>query len=120
MSTEPTVPQTVIDVKDIGSAKAVKPSFMEFWGTIAFFILLGLLICTSFYVMWKFNHVDLPMSLPGTDDPEKVRIAVANHKLINEEGHASLWDLFDLLMTKTAIPLITLLMGYLFGKRASS
>jgi hypothetical protein len=33
------------------------------------------------------------------------------------QGRDSLTYIFDLLVTKTAMPLVTLLLGYLFGRR---
>jgi hypothetical protein len=45
------------------------------------------------------------------------RLAV--YKQLCDQSRDSLTYIFDLLVTKTALPLVTLLLGYLFGKTKS-
>ena len=47
---------------------------------------------------------------------DQVKSALENHKLLLDQWHESLNETFDLLITKTAVPIATLLLGYLFGR----
>ena len=41
------------------------------------------------------------------------------YKQIYDQYRQSLTDVFDLLVTRTVLPIVTLLLGYLFGKAPS-
>ena len=62
------------------------------------------------------------LKAPATPDlshisPEQAQQALAVHKQLADQWRESLTALFDLLVTRTVLPIITLLLGYLFGKK---
>ena len=105
-----------VSTADIGSVQLVPPSFLERWGVIflacfAFWIIVVGTIILSYFL----SHQPPAPSLNGLT-PDQVRDALSNYKLLDEQWRDSLNYIFDLLITKTALPLVTLLLGYLFGK----
>lgn len=58
-------------------------------------------------------------SLPNTAslNSDQIKEALSTYHALSEELQKSLTSLFDLLVTKTALPVVTLMLGYLFGKR---
>ena len=50
---------------------------------------------------------------------EQAKELAGVHKQLNDQWRESLTYIFDLLVTKTALPIVTLLLGYLFGKGKS-
>jgi len=48
---------------------------------------------------------------------DQIREALSIHKEFHQQWTESLTSIFDLLVTKTVLPLVTLLLGYLFGRR---
>ena len=57
--------------------------------------------------------------MPNTSGltPDQVKEALNTHQVLTEELQKSLMGVFDILVTKTALPVVTLMLGYLFGKR---
>ena len=110
-------PATVrVSAADIGSIQLTPPSFLERWGVIflacfAFWIIVVGTILLTFYL----THQPSEPSLAGLTS-DQVRETLANQKLLEDQWRDSLNYIFDLLITKTALPLVTLLLGYLFGK----
>ncbi len=105
-----------VSATDIGSIQLAPPSFLERWGVIflacfAFWIIVVGTIILSYFL----THQPPPPNLNGLT-AEQVRDALSNYKLLDEQWRDSLNYIFDLLITKTALPLVTLLLGYLFGK----
>jgi len=49
---------------------------------------------------------------------DQVKDALNIHKQALDQWRDSLTFIFDLLVTKTALPIVTLLLGYLFGKKS--
>ncbi len=120
MDPEPNVsasPEIVrVSAADIGSVQLAPPSFLERWGVIflacfAFWIIVVGTIILSYFL----SHQPAAPNLNGLA-AEQVRDALSNYKLLDEQWRDSLNYIFDLLITKTALPLVTLLLGYLFGK----
>ena len=120
MDSDPNVtasPEIVrVSAADIGSIQLAPPSFLERWGVIflacfAFWIIVVGTIILSYFL----SHQPAAPSLNGLT-AEQVRDALSNYKLLDEQWRDSLNYIFDLLITKTALPLVTLLLGYLFGK----
>ena len=110
-------PHTVrVSASDIGSIQLAPPSFLERWGVIflacfSFWIIVVGTIILTFYL----THQPPAPNLAGLT-ADQVREALANQKLLEDQWRDSLNYIFDLLITKTALPLVTLLLGYLFGK----
>ena len=105
-----------LSASDIGTIQIAPPSFLERWGVLflAFFggwILLIGTVLLAFYL----THEPPPPNLAGLSG-DAVRDALNNYKLLEDQWRDSLNYIFDLLITKTALPLVTLLLGYLFGK----
>ncbi len=105
-----------VSAADIGSVQLAPPSFLERWGVIflacfAFWIIVVGTIILSYFL----SHQPAAPGLNGLT-AEQVRDALSNYKLLDEQWRDSLNYIFDLLITKTALPLVTLLLGYLFGK----
>ena len=105
-----------VSAADIGSVQLAPPSFLERWGVIflacfAFWIIVVGTIILSYFL----THQPATPSLNGLS-AEQVRDVLTNYKLLDEQWRDSLNYIFDLLITKTALPLVTLLLGYLFGK----
>ena len=105
-----------VSAADIGSVQIVPPSFLERWGVIflacfAFWIIVVGTIILSYFL----SHQPPTPGLNGLT-PDQVRDVLNNYKLLDEQWRDSLNYIFDLLITKTALPLVTLLLGYLFGK----
>ncbi len=108
-----------VSASDIGSVQLAPPSFLERWGVIflacfAFWIIVVGTIILTYYL----GHQPVSPSLNGLT-ADQVRDALNNYKLLDEQWRDSLNYIFDLLITKTALPLVTLLLGYLFGKGRS-
>ncbi len=105
-----------VSATDIGSIQLAPPSFLERWGVIflacfAFWIIVVGTIILSYFLA----HQPAPPNLNGLA-AEQVRDTLSNYKLLTDQWRDSLNYIFDLLITKTALPLVTLLLGYLFGK----
>jgi hypothetical protein len=113
-------PETVrISEGAAGGVVDVRPtSFLERWGTV--FVAWGLawmLLVASVLLGYYLLHLPAFPSTTGT--PADVKVSLDIHKEIYEQYHDSITNVFDLLVTKTVLPLVTLLLGYLFGKTPS-
>jgi H+/Cl- antiporter ClcA len=86
--------------------------FLAFAGGWILLVVTALLI----YLFWK--QPAFP-SVAG-QTPEQVTQALSVHKQLSDQWSESLTKVFDLLVTKTVLPIVTLLLGYLFGKAKSS
>ena len=93
--------------------------------------IVGVLIFTA--VVW-FQTAPKPPTLaplPVLTDPAKAKDALANYqalnqaalenyKALNAEAISRVTSLFDLLATKTLLPIFTAILGYIFGSRAAA
>jgi len=84
-------------------------------------------------VVW-FQTAPAPpalLPLPTIIDPVKAKDALAsyqalnqaaleNYKVLNAEAISRVTSLFDLLATKTLLPIFTAILGYIFGSRAAA
>jgi hypothetical protein len=68
------------------------------------------------YFIWK--QPEMPSMTGQTAD--QITQALSVHKQLLDQWGESLTRIFDLLVTKTMLPIVTLLLGYLFGKSKSS
>ena len=106
-----------IEPAEAGSINRVQPaSFLERWGTI--FVAVGLIwmigVATGLMVYFLMHLPQLPST--GGFSPIQVKDALDIHKQLYDQYRQSLTDIFDLLVTRTVLPIVTLLLGYLFGK----
>ena len=110
-------PQTVtVSSTDIGSIEIAPPTFLERWGVVFLAAFSGWMIFTGtvilIYSLWK---QPTSPNLTGLS-ADQLRDALNTHKQLEDQWRDGLNYIFDLLITKTALPLVTLLLGYLFGK----
>ncbi len=100
----------------IGAVMAEPPSFLERWGVV-FLAWVGgwILVTGTALVAYSLAHQPPAPNLNGLSS-DQVKSALENQKMLLDQWHESLNDIFDLLITKTAVPIATLLLGYLFGR----
>ena len=110
-------PRTVtVSEASVGTIQIAPPSFLERWGVIflavfgIWIVLVGTIILV--YFLWR---QPLPPTLAGLSG-DQLQTTLAAHKALSDQWRDNLNYIFDLLVTKTALPLVTLLLGYLFGK----
>jgi|ERR1700719_4988561 hypothetical protein len=116
-------PQVTIPVSGsagIGDLTITPPTFLEKWGVV--FVSVGGLwmlgVCVA--MLWYYlTHVPLPPVLTPTVKPEDYKAILDFHKTGTDQFRDSLNFAFDLMVTKTILPLLTLLLGYLFGSKKS-
>ncbi len=101
---------------DVGAVKTEPPSFLERWGVVFLAWIGGWILLTgTALVAYFLVHQPPSPKLDGLSG-DQVKSALENHKLLLDQWHESLNNVFDLLITKTAVPIATLLLGYLFGR----
>ena len=109
----------VVSDTKAGEISIVPPTFLEKWG-IVFVACAGgwiLLVGSGILIYFLCHQPALP-SLAG-QTAEQAKEVLNLHKQLYDQWRDSLTYIFDLLVTKTALPLVTLLLGYLFGKGKS-
>lgn len=117
----PNPPQVSIPVSGsagIGNLTITPPTFLEKWGVV--FVSIGGLwmlgVCVA--MLWYFlAHLSLPPEQGSAVKAEDYKVILDLHKSATDQLHDSLNFAFDLMVTKTILPLITLLLGYLFGSK---
>jgi hypothetical protein len=103
-----------ISQADIGAARLAP---LDHWGTQfvwwagAWILLVGSVLLGDF--LWK--QPGLPVTANLTAD--QIKEVLATHQALTDGFERSLTSVFDLLVTKTGLPVVTLMLGYLFGKR---
>jgi hypothetical protein len=107
----------VVQLPDVGVA--AKATFLERWGVVFLACAGGwiMLIGTAVLTFYFWGQPALP-NLSGLS-ADQVREALAAHKELHDQWQNSITTVFDLLVTKTVLPIVTLLLGYLFGRRSS-
>lgn len=100
--------------KDFGDARmaALDRWGMRFvWWAGAWILLVASVLLADF--LWKQPN------LPNTANltPDQIKQALDTYHALAAELQGSLVSIFDLLVTKTALPVVTLMLGYLFGRR---
>jgi hypothetical protein len=79
--------------------------------------MLGVCVAMLWYYL---THLPLPPALTSTTvKPEDYKAILDLHKTGTDQFRDSLNFAFDLMVTKTILPLLTLLLGYLFGSKKS-
>lgn len=115
MAAIPPQPEVVsISPTDFGSGKMAA---LDRWGA-SFVWWAGAWILIIGTVLLGYFLVTLP-KLPSTANlsVDQAREVIATHQALTESLLRSIGNIFDLLVTKTALPVVTLMLGYLFGKR---
>ena len=110
-------PDTVtVSSANVGTFQTVPPSFLERWGVVflawigGWILLTGSVICA--YYLWK----QPPSPSLASLTPDQAQAILSTHKLLVDQWRDSLNYVFNLLITNTALPIVTLLLGYLFGR----
>jgi hypothetical protein len=103
-----------ISASDFGSSTMAP---LDKWGT-SFVWWAGawiLAVGSALLIYFFWNQPGLPSTanLPA----DQIKLALETHAALTESLQRSLGNIFDLLVTKTALPVVTLMLGYLFGKR---
>ena len=119
--TVPNPPQVTIPVSGsagIGNLTITPPTFLEKWGVV--FVAVGgvwmLGVCIA--MLWYYlTHLSLPPDQASTLKPEDYKAILDLHKTASDQFRDSVNFAFDLMVTKTVLPILTLLLGYLFGSK---
>lgn len=110
----------VISTTEVGQITIAPPTFLERWGVVFLAWAGGWILAIGsallIYFFWK--QPSLPNTAGQTAD--QITQALNIHKQLSEQWSDSLTHIFDLLVTKTVLPIVTLLLGYLFGKAKSN
>jgi hypothetical protein len=117
----PNTPQVTIPVSGstgIGELTIARPTFLERWGvvfvSVGGFWMLGVCIALLWFYL---AHLSLPPTQTANITPEDYKAILEVHKTAADQFRDSLNFVFDLMVTKTILPLLTLLLGYLFGSK---
>jgi len=104
----------------VGEFTLSPPTFLERWGVVFLACAGGWILAVGsallIYFFWR--QPEFPNVAGQT--PDQIAQALNVHKQISEQWSQSLVGIFDLLVTKTVLPIVTLLLGYLFGKAKST
>lgn len=102
----------------IGGLTITPPTFLEKWGVV-FVSVGGLWMLGVCIVLLRYYlaHLSVPPSQAPTTKPEEYKAILDLHKTAVDQFRDSLSFAFDLMITKTVLPLLTLLLGYLFGAK---
>ena len=109
-----------ISTTQVGEITIAPPSFLERWGVV-FLACAGawiLAVGTALLIYFFWKQPAFPSMTDQT--PDQITQALSVHKQLLDQWRESLTGIFDLLVTKTVLPIVTLLLGYLFGKAKSS
>ena len=119
--TPQTVSIPVSGALGIGEFTIAPPTFLEKWGVV-FVSVAGvwiLAICAC--MLWFYlNHLSVPPLQASGMKPDEYKTLLDLHKTAGDQFRDSLTFVFDLMVTKTVLPLLTLLLGYLFGSKKSA
>ncbi len=110
------VPKDLIGSIGAGNLESAPPTFLERWGVVFVACTGGwiLFVSTAMLVYFVFQRPVFP-SLAGLT-ADQIRSTIEVRKLAEDGWRDSVSYLFDLMVTKTALPILTLLLGYLFGR----
>ena len=101
-----------------GELTITPPTFLEKWGVV--FVAIGgvwmLGVCIAM-LSYYLTHLSLPPAQPAGMRPEDYQAMLGGHKTAVDQFRDSVNFVFDLMVTKTVLPLLTLLLGYLFGSK---
>lgn len=105
----------------IGDLTITPPSFLEKWGVVFVSVggiwMLGVCIAMLWYYL---AHLTPPPAQAAGATAAQYKEILDGHKLAVDQFRDALNFAFDLMVTKTILPLLTLLLGYLFGSKKAS
>lgn len=94
------------------------PTFLEKWGVVLVACAGGWILPVAsvllVYFLWK-----APAFPQMNQSSEQMKDIANSYRSMHEQWRESLSYMFDLLVTKTVLPIVTLLLGYLFGRSKS-
>ncbi len=102
----------------VGDASKLQPlSALQQWGVYFVVVVGGWILVVGLGVLaYAFHsHPQMP-NIAGMGDAQ-AKDVLNNYKQLTDYWRDSLVIVFDLLVTKTTLPIVTLLLGYLFGKK---
>jgi hypothetical protein len=102
----------------IGGASVAPPTFLEKWGVV-FVSVAGvwILVVCACMLTYYLNHLSVPPPQTAGMAPSDYKAVLDLHKAAGDQFRDSLSFAFDLMVTKTILPMLTLLLGYLFGSK---
>jgi uncharacterized membrane protein YraQ (UPF0718 family) len=109
-----------VDISTTQVGEIAIATFLERWGVV-FLACAGawiMAVGTALLIYFFWKQPAFPNMAGQT--PDQVTQALNVHKQVSDQWSESLTSIFDLLVTKTVLPIVTLLLGYLFGKAKSS
>ena len=100
-----------------GEVAKVRPaSFLELWNTV--FAAVGLIwifLVAACLIVYYLKHLP-PAPVTTGMSAGQAKETLDIYKQVYDSYKQSVSDVFDLLVTRTILPIVTLLLGYLFGK----
>src|ERR1700722_587760 len=105
-------PQVTIPVSGsggIGNLSIAPPTFLEKWGVV--FVSVGgfWMLCVCIAMLWFYlAHLELPPTQTPVTKIEDYKLALDLYQKATEQFRNSLSFMFDLMVTKTILPLLTL------------
>ncbi len=102
--------------RGVGEVRPIPPTFIELWGVVLLGLTLGFaLVFAAILLVYYLRHLPAMPSQTGAAAGD-IKAALDLHKSLIDQYRDTVSFIFDLVVTKTLLPLITLLLGYLFGK----
>ncbi|WP_419804438.1 hypothetical protein [Terriglobus sp.] len=112
---------TRIEPEDKGQFKDLQPApFLVRWNTI--FVAVGLLwvfVVAASALVYYLWHLPPQPSVAGMSAAQ-AKETLDTYTQVYNQYRQSFTDVFELLVTRTVLPIVTLLLGYLFGRQAAS
>jgi hypothetical protein len=103
--------EVAIPFTGVGHASVVPPTFLERWG-------VTFVACAGIWILIYFlRHLPAQPSFAGLS-ADQIRDTLSVHRQLVDQWRDSLAFIFDLLVTNTALLIVNLLLGYLFGRKA--
>jgi len=103
----------------IGDLTITPPTFLEKWGVIFVAVAGVWILAICAWMLWYyFQHAGVPPTQSTSQTADAYKALLDLYKAADSAFRDSLSFVFDLTVTKTILPLVTLLLGYLFGKKS--
>ncbi len=119
-----TIPQVVSipgsGVGAFGEITVTPPTFLEKWGIVFVAVAGGWILGVCACMLWYYvDHLAAPPPQTASVTADAYKIALDLYKTASDQFRDSFSFVFDLMVTRTILPLVTLLLGYLFGSKKS-
>ncbi len=110
--------QEVVQPSSVGTLSIAPPTFLERWGVVFVACAGGwILMIASGMLIYFLRYLPSAPNVSGLTSYQ-AKDALSTFKQLTEHWRDALTYAFDLMVTKTVLPLVTLLLGYLFGKKS--